>query len=170
MRRLALVSFAALMLAPAVAAAQQSGSPMGDIQDMNRLATRGTMTQWAATRPAQAGGLAPETQTWLADATQRQIAHPIDARTLADQIDSTLGADLKRVARDKDVKPRDLSRALLLKVMMDAKWSIEREYKAAKASNDPDLDKVKARLDQAEENRKAAVSMQTQKSQQIALD
>jgi hypothetical protein len=170
MRKLALVSFAALMLAPALAAAQQSGSPMGDIQDMNRLATRGTMTQWAATRPAQTGGLAPETQVWLADATQRQLTKPVDAKTLADQIDATLGADIKRVARDKDVKPRDLSRALLLKVMMDAKWSIERELKAAKASNDPDLPKIQARLDEAEANRKAAVGMQTQKSQQIALD
>jgi Spy/CpxP family protein refolding chaperone len=55
-------------------------------------------------------------------------------------------------------------------VMMDAKWSIERELKAAKQSNDPDTAKIEARLDQAEANRKAAVQMQTQKSTQIALD
>lgn len=170
MRKLAVVALFALTLAPAVAAAQQSGSPMGDIQDMNRLATRGTMNQWAATRPAQTGGLAPETQAWLADATQRQLTDPVDAKTLAEQIDSLLAPDLKRVARDKDVKPRDLSRALLLKVMMDAKWSIERELKAAKSSNDPDVAKIQARLDQAEANRKAAQQMQTQKSTQIALD
>lgn len=173
MRYFGLVSLTALSLAalaPSMAAAQQSGSPMGDIQDLNRLATRGTMNQWAATRPAQTGGLAPETQAWLAEATQRQLSKPIDAVTLAQQIDSTLSADLKRVARDKDVKPRDLSRALLLKVMMDAKWSIERELKVAKSSNDPDAPKIQARLEQAEANRKAAVGMQTQKSQQIALD
>lgn len=170
MRYLGLVSLAALAMAPSMAAAQQSGSPMGDLQDTNRLATRGTMNQWAATRPSETGGLAPETQAWLADATQRQLINPVDAKTLAQQIDALLGPDLKRVARDKDVKPKDLSRALLLKVMMDAKWSIERELKAARQANDPDTPKIQARLEQAEANRKAAVSMQTQKSTQIALD
>jgi hypothetical protein len=170
MRYFGLISLAALALAPSMAGAQQSGSPMGDAQDMNRLATRGTMTQWAATRPAQTGGFSPETMSWLADQTQRQIIAPVDAATLSKQIDSALADDLKRVARDQGVKAKDLSRALLLKVMMDAKWSVEREFKAAKAGNDPDTPKIQARLDQAEANRKAAVQMQTQKSTQIALD
>lgn len=170
MRYFGLVSLAALALAPSMAAAQQSGSPMGDAQDMNRLATRGTMNQWAATRPAQTGGLSPESMAWLADQTERQTIAPVDAATLSQEIDAALGVDIKRVARDQDVKPKDLSRALLLKVMMDAKWSVERELKAARQSNDPDAPKIQARLDQAEANRKAAVQMQTQKSTQIALD
>jgi hypothetical protein len=170
MRYFGLVALAALALAPSMAAAQQSGSPMGDIQDANRLATRGTMNQWAATRPSQTGGLSPETMGWLADQTQRQIFAPVDAATLSKEIDASLADDIKRVARDQDVKPKDLSRALLLKVMMDAKWSIERELKAAKQSHDPDTAKIEAGLDQAEANRKAAVQMQTQKSTQIALD
>lgn len=170
MRYFGLVSLATLALAPTMAGAQQSGSPMGDIQDMNRLATRGTMNQWAATRPSKTGDLSPETMSWLADQTQRQIIAPVDAATLSGQIDASLADDIKRVARDQGVKPKDLSRALLLKVMMDAKWSVERELKAAKAANDPEAPKIQARLDQAEANRKAAVQMQTQKSTQIALD
>jgi hypothetical protein len=53
---------------------------------------------------------------------------------------------------------------------MEAKWSIERELKAARAAGDADVPAIEARLAQAEENRKAAVKMQTQKSMQIALD
>lgn len=170
MRYFGLIALAALALAPSMAAAQTSGSPMGDIQDLNRAATRGTMNQWAATRPSQTGGLSQETMGWLADQTQRQIFTPVDAATLSNEIDTSLADDIKRVARDQDVKPRDLSRALLLKVMMDAKWSIERELKAAKQANDPDTSKIQARLDQAEANRRAAAQMQTQKSTQIALD
>lgn len=170
MRYFALVSLAALTLAPSLAAAQQSGSPMGDIQDLNRMATRGTMNQWAATRPSKTGDLSEETQAWIGEAIHRQITNPEEAAKVAQDIDTALGPDLKRAARDQGLKQRDLSRALLLKVMMEAKWSIERELKAARAAGDADVPAIETRLAQAEENRKAAVKMQTQKSMQIALD
>jgi hypothetical protein len=119
------------VLAPLPAAAQQAGTPMGDIQDLNRFATRGFMNQWSATRPAALSGLSQASRRWIKAEVQRQAETPRPVSAVAADIDTVLARDIRMMARSDRVKPRDVSGAILLKVLVDTHNALIREAKRA---------------------------------------
>jgi hypothetical protein len=176
MRRLGLACLAAVSLAafaPSLAAAQDingSGSPMADLQDLNRFATRGFMNQWSATRPARLSGLSPAGKKWLKKQVERQALTPRSPAEVAFDVDQALPRDIKELAREQGVRPQDVSRALVLKVMIDTKNALSlaawRAHHVAQKGA-PGWDE---RIAQAEVNRRAAVTMQSDVSMALAMD
>jgi hypothetical protein len=168
---LAAISFVAL--APSFASAQDingSGSPMADLQDLNRFATRGFMNQWSATRPARLSGLSPAGKKWLKAQVARQAVSPRSPIEVAVDVDQALPGDIKELAREQGVRPQDVSRALVLKVMIDTKNALsvaawQSHHVAPKGT--PGWDE---RIAQAEANRRAAVTMQSDVSMALAMD
>lgn len=157
MRHLCLAALSLAVLAQP-AAAQQSGSPMGDIMDMTRFV--GRPSQWAATIPAPLAGLTPVSRKWIAAETTRQIEAPRSAVDVAMAVDAALDKDIRRVALDKRVKPQDISSAIVLRVMMGAKAAATRD-----AKTDP---KGGERLAEANANYRDAMALQSQVSLALA--
>lgn len=173
LRPACVAAIAAALFAPSLAAAQDingSGSPMGDLQDLNRFATRGFMNQWSATRPARLESLSPAGKKWLKAQVARQATAPRPAVDVAADVDQALPADIKELAREQDVRPQDVSRALVLKIMMDTKNALA--IAAHRARNVPEKGAPgwDERIAQAEANRRAAVDMQSDVSMALAMD
>ena len=129
--RLALICASILALAaPTVAAAQQAGTPMGDIQDLNRFATRGFMNQWAATRPAALSGLSQQSRRWMKQQVQLQAEDPRSPDQLDVTIDAMIGKDIDILARSERSKPEEVRGAVLLKILVDTHNALKREAKS----------------------------------------
>lgn len=128
--RLALVSSLIVALgAPSVAAAQQAGTPMGDIQDLNRFATRGFMNQWAATRPAALSGLSQQSRRWMKQQVQLQAEDPESVTQLDATIDAMMGRDIRILAKSERAEPEAVRGAVLLKILVDTHNALKREAK-----------------------------------------
>ena len=128
--RLALVSSLIVALgAPSLAAAQQAGTPMGDIQDLNRFATRGFMNQWAATRPAALSGLSQQSRRWMKQQVQLQAETPEAPQQLDATIDAMMGRDIRILAKSERVDPDEVRGAVLLKILVDTHNALKREAK-----------------------------------------
>lgn len=167
MRRLALVI--AIALAPSVAVAQHSGSPMGDIQDLNRFATRGTMNQWAATRPAALSGLSQSARRWLKTAVQQQAEAPKPVAELEAAIDTNIGRDIRSMAKSERIDPDDIKGGLLLKVLVDTHNALVRE--AEKGLPDPSNPRPwEDRIAESDANVQTAMAQQSNKALELVRD
>ncbi len=128
--RMALVSALIVALgAPTVAAAQQAGTPMGDIQDLNRFATRGFMNQWAATRPAALSGLSQQSRRWMKQQVQLQAETPATVTQLDATVDAMMGRDIRILAKSERAEPEAVRGAVLLKILVDTHNALKREAK-----------------------------------------
>jgi hypothetical protein len=169
--RLIVLATAAISLAAALPAAAQhspdTGTPMSDAQYLLQLATSGApMNQWMATRPAKLSGMSPDAEAWLKDQVKTQAATPRSVDEVAAAIDVTLGPAIRRAAKSEGVAPRDVSLALLLKIMQDAKISL-----MVAARRAPDATPTwRERIAQAEANRVAALHLQSSQSLKLAMD
>ena len=174
MRHAGLVCAAAIaVLVPSLAFSQDingSGSPMGDIQDLNRFATRGFMNQWSATRPARLAGLSQAGRKWLKAEVQRQAVTPRSPAEIAPELDKALAKDIKELAREQGVRPQEVSRALVLKVMIDTRNALSVAAWRAHKVSPPGQPGWDERLAQAEANRRAAIDMQNDVSFALAMD
>jgi hypothetical protein len=165
--------FAAAVVLPSTALAQHTsggGTPMGDLQDLNRFATRGFMNQWSATRPASLSGFSPETTAWLKDQVQIQAESPRPVEVVAAAIDAELGDAIRQAAKQEKTKPQDVSRAILLKVMLDTKSALAREARRVKGVPEPGALSWEARIARADDDRRAAMKMQSGTSLALATD
>lgn len=115
--------------APSLAAAQQAGTPMGDIQDLNRFATRGFMNQWAATRPAALSGLSQQSRRWIKQQVQLQAETPATPDQLDVTIDAMIGRDISILAKSERSEPEAVRGAVLLKILVDTHNAVKREAK-----------------------------------------
>lgn len=165
MRRLILASVAALSLAPSLAAAQHSGSPTADLLDL--AIKTGQNTQWSATVPAPLAGLSRETRAWMRDEAERQAETPRSAVEVAMAVDAAVGQDLARMARDKRYHPQDVSSAVLLTIMNNARSALMRELKAVRKAGEDDTVAAQ-RLSIAEANRREAMELQSPVSVALA--
>lgn len=173
MRYLGLVPVLALTigaLQPLPAAAQQAGTPMGDLMDLNRFATRGFMNQWAATRPAAMSGLSQPSRRWIKAEVQRQAEAPRQPSQVARAIDEALGRDIHVMAKSERVREKDVAGAILLKVMFDAKAALAREARRVDMVAAPGERPWEERIGQADLNLGEAVSMQSEISLALAKD
>ena len=171
MRYFGLVSVLALSIAaPSIAAAQQAGTPMGDLMDLNRFATRGFMNQWSATRPTAFAGMSPETRTWMKQQVQIQAETPRPPEEVAAAIDETLGEAIRQASKAERARPEDVSHAILLKIMDDTKSALAREARRVKDVPEPGAPSWEARIAQADANRKAAMKLQSGTSLAMARD
>lgn len=128
--RVVLVSALVAGLAtPTLAAAQQAGTPMGDLQDLNRFATRGFMNQWAATRPAALSGLSQESRRWMKQQVQLQAEDPESVDQLDVTIDAMIGKDIRTLAKSERSEPEAVRGAVLLKILVDTHNALKREAK-----------------------------------------
>jgi hypothetical protein len=159
--------------APSAALAQHTsggGTPMGDLQDLNRFATRGFMNQWSATRPTSLSGFSPEAKAWLKDQVQIQAESPRPVEAVAAAVDAELGEAIREAARDEKAKPQDISRAIVLKIMLDTKSALAREARRVKNFPEPGQASWEARIARAEADRRAAMKMQSGTSLALATD
>lgn len=181
MRRIALACLAAGAMAPAMALAQDisgppaldingSGSPMADLQDLNRFATRGFMNQWMATRPAHLSSLSPAGKKWLKAEIARQAEAPRSPAEIAVDVDKNLPKDIKELARIENQRPADISRALVMKVMIDTKTALALAAWRAHRINEPGKPSWNERLAQADANKREAMKMQSDASLMLAMD
>lgn len=176
MRYIGLVSALALSVAallPSQAAAQHTaggGSVMGDLQDLNRFATRGFMNQWSATRPTALSGMSPETKEWMKAQVQAQAEAPRPPEEVAAAIEETLGVAIRQAAKAERAKPEDVSRAILLKIMDDTRSALAREARRVKNVPEPGAPSWEARIAQADANRRAAMKLQSGTSLALARD
>lgn len=169
--RILILTAAAISLATALPAAAQhspdTGTPMSDAQYLLQLATSGApMNQWMATRPAKLSGMSPDAAAWLKDQVKTQAATPRSVDEVAAAIDATLGPAIRRAAKGEGVAPKDVSRALLLKIMQDAKISLMVASRGAPEG----VPTWKERIAQAEANRVAALRLQSSESLKLATD
>jgi hypothetical protein len=170
-----------MAFAPAVGSAQMvsgapaldingSGSPMGDLQDLNRFATRGYMNQWMATRPARLSNLSYAGKRWLKAEIARQAEAPRSPAEVAVDIDANMARDIKELARTENQRPADISRALVMKVMLDAKTALALAAWRAHRIDEPGKPSWNDRLAQADANRREAMKMQSDASLMLAMD
>jgi hypothetical protein len=173
MRYLGLVLAGLTVALAAPAAAQHSaggGTPMGDLMDLNQFATRGFMNQWSATRPTHLSGMSPSAEAWLDAQVQIQAETPRSPQEVAAAIDATLGEAIDEAAKAEGVRPRDVSRALVLKVMLDTKSALAREARRVGGVAAPGAPSWEERLAQADANRRAALALQSTTSLALATD
>lgn len=174
MRRLTLaLTLIAAIGAPSLAAAQHTsgaGTPMGDLQDLNRFATRGFMNQWSATRPAKLSTLSKDAENWMAVTTERQILAPSEVAAVKAELDVTLAKDLGELAQEQRIDAKDVSNALVLKIMKDAKFWIGIDTRDDRKKGGEAAEVAKARLKEADANLKAAMKLQTPTSLALAMD
>lgn len=172
MRYFSLLSALALSVAalqPLQAAAQQSGSPMADLLDTARRAT--DPVQWAATRPTPLSNLTRAARDWIKAETQRQADAPRPTIQVSISIDEALDRPMGRLARDMGVHKRDVSNAILLKIMIDAQTILaleQREARRTQASTAGDQE-MAARLARAEVDRKEAMDVQSDTSLSLVM-
>ena len=158
--RLALVSALIVTLgAPTIAAAQQAGTPMGDIQDLNRFATRGFMNQWAATRPAALSGLSQQSRRWMKQQVQLQAETPASPRQLDATIDAMMGRDIHILAKSERADPDEVRGAVLLRILVDTHNALKREAKRNPAG-EPGQRPWEERVLEADLNIREAIAMQ----------
>jgi hypothetical protein len=181
MRRIALASLAALAFAPAPASAQMvggapaldingSGSPMADLQDLNRFATRGYLNQWMATRPARLSNLSPAGRKWLKAEIARQAQAPRSPAEVAVDVDANMARDIKELARTENQRAADVSRALVMKIMLDTKTALALAAWRAHRVDEPGKPSWNERLAQADANKREAMKMQSDASLMLAMD
>ncbi|HEX6859568.1 MAG TPA: hypothetical protein VF138_05125 [Caulobacteraceae bacterium] len=169
----ALIPALILVLAPSMAAAQHTsgaGTPMGDLQDLNRFATRGFMNQWSATRPARLSTLSEDAQAWLSVTTERQILAAPALPQVRAELEEALADDLQKVADEQRMKPKDVSAALLLKIMKDARFWIGLDTREDRKKGGEAAQVAMTRLKEADANVKAAMKLQTHASLALAMD
>ena len=174
-RRISVLAFSAMALSPTLAAAQHSsgeGTPMGDLLDLNRFATRGVWNQWAATRPAALSGLSKPSRDWIKAEVQRQAVSPRRPIQVAIDIDRVLGKDIRLLAKSERANPEDISGAVLLKIMSDTKSALVREARrAAKAPAPAGADQQwETRIAQADANLKESIELGSPVSLALARD
>ena len=170
MRYLA-ASALALCLAASPAAAQHSSggsTPMGDLMNLNQFATRGFMNQWAATRPAARSGLSRASRTFIKAEVQRQAESPRPVSEVAASIDEVLGKDIHRVARSERADPKDVSGAILLKVLVDTHNALAREARRVPDASGPRP--WDERIAEADLNVREAIAMQSELSVAMVRD
>lgn len=173
MRYLGIVSLLTLSMAALapIPASAQGGTPMGDLLDKARLATRPVFTQWSATRPAALAGLSRESRQWLTAELQRQAESPRSPAEVASDIDKALANDIHSIAKSQRLHAEDVSGALLIKVLMDTKDALAREGRKAARSGNPAVDEQwNVRVAQAEGNLRTAIEMQSSVSLAMARD
>lgn len=174
MRYLSLVVVAAASLAaPSIAAAQHSSSdstPMGDLMYLNQFATRGFMNQWSATRPTRLSGMSPSAEAWLKAQVQQQAEAPRAPEVVAVAVNETLGDAIREASKHERVKPDDVSRALVLKIMRDTKIALMREAHRVRGVPEPGAHSWEVRIAQADANRRAAMALQSTTSMALAMD
>ncbi len=164
MRYLGVVSALALgaaVLCALPAAAQQSGSPMGDMMDMARR--MGSASQWSATRPTPLSQLSHKSREWMKAEAQRQASSPRPIMSVVMDINEILHHDMRQLAETVGVHPQDVSDAVLLQIMTDAEDILEHEQRETRSAptpvvNGPSLDE---RIARAEADRKEALDLQT---------
>lgn len=122
-----------LLALPSAAMAQGrtagGGTPMGDLLDLNRFATRGFMNQWAATRPAALSGLSRASRTFIKAEVQRQAESPRPVSAVAATIEDVMARDIRIIAKSDRIDPADIKGAVLLKILVDTHSALEREAK-----------------------------------------
>jgi hypothetical protein len=165
--RIACIILAATACLAGPAAAESGGSPFEDVMKLNQLATRGPLTQWAATVPTQSGRLSGPARQWIKAEVQRQAESPRSVTEVALAVDEALGAEIARMAKDERAHPEDVGGALILKVFQDTKIAL---MLAARKAPRKDRDAWQARIDQAEANRREAFAMLTQGGVELAAN
>ena len=169
MRHALLVCSLAAILSPSLAAAQNAGTPMGDAMDLNRFATRGTMNQWSATRPAALSGLSQASRRWIKAEVQRQAETPRSVAEVAADIDTVLGKDIRTYARSERAKPTDISGAILLKILVDTHNALVREANRNPAGL-PGERPWEERIVESDANVQAAMALQSDKALALVRD
>lgn len=169
MRYLGVVSAAALSLAALAspALAQQSGSPMADLLDKARLANRGPLLQWSATRPSALAGLSRSSRDWIKAEVQRQAQSPRTPLEVALEVDAALKKDIHRMAKDKRVHDDDVSGAILIKLMKDTELALKVQ---AMRAGQAEQQQWASRIDAARSNVRTAIEMQSDVSLALATD
>jgi len=171
--RLSGLIFVAALTLPSAALAQHTsggGTPMGDLQDLNRFATRGMMNQWSATRPAGLSGFSPEATAWLKEQVQIQAETPRPVEAVAAAVDAELGDAIREAARHEKAKAEDVSRAIVLKIMLDTRSALAREARRVKNVPEPGQASWEARIARADADHRAAMQLQTGTSLALATD
>jgi hypothetical protein len=170
MRLLALIFLTALALPSAALAQGRSaggGTPIGDLMDLNRFATRGVMNQWSATRPTALSGLSQASRRWIKTQVQLQAIAPRTPLDVMLDIDKVIGEDVRRVAKDERVHPDDVAGAVLLKIMSDTRNALAREARKAPVE---EAQAWQGRISRADVNLRESVEMQSSISLALARD
>lgn len=165
-----LVALSLVALQPSSAAAQQAGTPMGDLMDLNRFATRGVWNQWMATRPTHLSGMSPAATEWLKEQVQLQAEAPRPVPDVAAAVDETLGDAIREAAKNEGVRPDDVSQAIVLRIMLDTKSALAREARRVKGVAEPGKPSWDERIARADADRKAAMELQSTASMALASD
>jgi hypothetical protein len=167
---IAAAALALCALQPTFALAQQAGTPMGDLLDLNRFATRGFMNQWSATRPTSLSGMSPSAEAWLRDQVQIQAQTPRPPHEVLAAVEETLGEAIHQAAKAERAKPQDVSRAIVLKIMLDTKSALAREARRVDDVTEPGWPAWSERIAQADANRREAMKLQSTASLALARD
>lgn len=167
--RWALVLALSAAILPSTAMAQQAGTPMGDLQDLNRFATRGFMNQWAATRPAAMSGLSQVTRRWIKEQVQEQAEKPRSVAELQAAIQEVAGKDIKAMAKSERAKPEDISGGILLKILVDTHNALIREA-GRNPAGEPGQRSWEERIAESDENVQTAMALESNKAIELVRD
>ena len=143
---------------------------MGDIQDLNRFATRGFMNQWSATRPARLSGLSGPGKKWMKEQVARQLVQPRSPGDIAPEVNQAMARDIKELARAQDMKPDEVSRALVLKIMVDTRTALALAAWRAHRVNEKGQPSWAERMARADADTREAMKMQSDASLTLAMD
>jgi hypothetical protein len=89
---------------------------------------------------------------------------------VAVDVDANMARDIKELARTENQRAADVSRALVMKIMLDTKTALALAAWRAHRVDEPGKPSWNERLAQADANKREAMKMQSDASLMLAMD